>query len=45
MPNDEYDGMCVTVLENAQNSGLCDAPGKIFFYALSSLDFILFYFK
>jgi len=44
MPNDEYDDMCVAVLEKAQNAGLCDAPGKIFFLYIivARFYFILF---
>jgi len=30
--NDEYDEMCMIVLENAQGAGLCDVAGKIYFY-------------
>jgi len=46
MPNDGYDDMCVTVLENAQNAGLCDVSGKIFLYIIvARFYFILFYFK
>jgi hypothetical protein len=41
---DGYDEMCMEVLKHAENTGLCDVTGKIFFYIRLYVGLINFFF-